>query len=98
MRRRQLREPRIGLERALVDEAHAGVQHAASRCMLFVPGGKGRHDEARVGGFQRRVRSSVSRTRSTVSGGSSASGTATTPFPRFFKVIGVRDAGESYDR
>ena len=42
-----------------------------------------------IGRLHRRARSSVSRTCSAVSAGSSASDTATIPFPRFFSRMGV---------
>ena len=57
----------LKVERAVLDEAQARVERAAGHVAVLVPGGKGRHHQARVGRLQRRTRSSVSRTMSAVS-------------------------------
>jgi len=57
--------------------------------MAFVPGCERRHDDARVDGNHRRVRSRVSLTMSSVSRGSFSTGTATEPPRRRTRFIGV---------
>lgn len=85
MRRRQARENGICLERAMLDQSQTAIERASCRVVIRVPRGKGGDDHARVGGSQRRMRSSVSRTCYAVSSGNGSSDTATTPLPRLVK-------------
>src|SRR5213594_4021483 len=73
----------------MLDQAQRAVQHSARGIVLRVPGCECGDDQTRVGCSYRRTRSSVSRTCSAVRGGSLASGTATSPLPRFFSFMGV---------
>lgn len=89
MRSRQPREHGICLQSAMLDETHGAVQQTVRGAVVFVPGCERRDHDAGIGGSYRRIRSSVSRTCSAVSGGNLASGTATTPLPRLLSCIGV---------
>ena len=77
-------------QRAMVNHAQTTIQGFARSVMMFVPRGESSDDHAGTRRFQRQRRlcSNVSRTASAVRVGSPTSGTATTSFPRFFKVIG----------
>jgi hypothetical protein len=68
---------------AVCDREHSGL------LVMFMPGCKRGNDYAGVSRFHRRVCSRFSRTSWAVSLGSSISGMATTPVPRFCNVIGV---------
>ena len=89
MRRGESSEHRIGLEGAVLDHMHGAGQCASRGVVPFVPGCERRDEDAGIGGGYRRMRSSVSRTCSAVSGGNFVSGTATSVLPRFFNRIGV---------
>jgi hypothetical protein len=79
----------IGLECAMIDQMRFVIESVASLLVMLMPGCKRGNDYAGVDRFHRRVCSRVSRTSLAVSSGSSISGMATTPLPRFCNVIGV---------
>jgi hypothetical protein len=79
----------IGLECAMIDQVRFVIDSVASPLVTLMPGCKRGHDYAGVDRLHRRVCSRVSRTALAVSSGSSISGMATTPLPRFCNVIGV---------
>jgi len=72
----------------MVNHAKTTIKGFARSIMVFVPRGERSDDHAGIRRFQRRMCSKVSPTASAVSVGSPTSGTATTSFPRLFKVIG----------
>ncbi len=86
---RQARKHRVGLKRAVLDKAQAAIKHSSCARVILVPRRECGDHQAGVRRLQRRTRSIVSRTWSAVSAGRSASGTATTPLPRFCSRIGV---------
>lgn len=59
---RQAREHRVGLERAVFDEAQVAVQSAPRGVVALVSGREGGDHHAGIGGGHRRTRSRVSRT------------------------------------
>jgi len=73
----------------MVDQVQSVIESITGLRVMFMPGCKRRNDYAVVSRVHRRVCSRVSRTSLAVSLGSSISGIATTPAPRFRKVIGV---------
>ena len=89
MGRRQPRQNGIRLERAVIDQSQSSVKGAPCGFVSLVPGCEGRDHYAGARCCQRLTRSSVSRTCSAVRTGSSISGIATSPFPRFFSCIRV---------
>src|SRR5215204_1817296 len=68
--RRKARQDGEGFERAVLDESHVLVECASCRVVFLVPRGEYGDDDARIDRLHRRMRSSVSRTVSDVSGGS----------------------------
>ncbi len=76
-------------------DSRLSCEDCRGRAIALVPRGKGGDDDAAVNGDHRRVRSIVARTTSSVSGGRSPSGTATTPPLRFTSDIGVGTASIS---
>ena len=89
VRRGQAGEDGVRLEEDVGRHARTPRERRRGARVALVPRGEGRHDDARVDGDHRRVRSSVSRTRSSVSGGSFSPGTATAPPARRTRVIAV---------
>ena len=49
MRRREARENRIGLERAVLDQPQSTIQRLPRRLVILVPGGECGNDDAGVG-------------------------------------------------
>lgn len=79
--RRQSGLHRVGLGDRVTDHLRPAVQHLPGGVIAFVPRGEGGDVAAGVGRDHDRMCSRVSRTCSSVSAGSAASGTATRPGP-----------------
>jgi len=81
MRWWQARQDGIGLHRRVRDQTNAPVEGTCGGLVRFVPGCESGNKNTGVGRDHRRTRSSVSRTISSVNGGSAQSGRATRTEP-----------------
>jgi hypothetical protein len=93
--RRQACEHRVDLQRDVRRQSRPPLQRLPAGGMSFVPGCEARDHHARIDRDQRRVRSIVARTVSSVSGGNSRSGTATAPSPLSTSSIGLAEGSIS---
>lgn len=95
MGRRQSRQHRIRFNTHVCWDSRSPINRVARGAMTLVPGGKRSDGHARIDRDHRRVRSIVSRTISSVRGGSLLLETAESPFFRLVSFMGVGTASIS---